>query len=447
MNPFAARTGTPRKGLGSVAHNLGWLLAGRGVTAVLSLFYLAIVTRTLGVTDFGRFSIIVGASQVLVALVGFQTWQIIVRYGTAHRSAGDLDRLGRLFRACTALDATSAVVGVGVAATILSLWGEMLGIGPTLWRATFIFTIIQLLSLRSTPLGILRLNDNFSLAALADSATPVVRLVGAGLVALIHPTLQGFLVAWMAAELLTATAYWLMVARTGNLRLMRRHGHGLRAVVTDNPGIVQFAVSTNANATFTLSSKQFPLLLVGGVAGTTAAGEFRLAVQLAQAMTKLSQLLARAAFPEIVRSIDAGGLRKVGKFLVRSVSVATLVAALVFGLLLLGGQHVLALVGGSEFTNAYSSLLWLTAAGCIDLCTVGFEPVLMVANRAGSAFFVRLAATGTMFAAAFLLSPSMGANGIAAGVLIASVVTAVLLALMLGLAIRRDRLRTEGAVA
>lgn len=41
----------------------------------------------------------------------------------------------------------------------------------------------------------------------------------------------------------------------------------------------------------------------------------------------------------------------------------------------------------------------------------------------------------------------MGANGIAAGVLIASVVTAVLLALMLGLAIRRDRLRTEGAVA
>ena len=414
------------------------------MTAVLSLFYLAILTRTLGVTDFGRFSIIVGASQVLVALVGFQTWQIIVRFGTAHRSAGDLDRLGRLFRACTALDATSAVIGVGVAATILSLWGEMLGIGPTLWRATFIFTIIQLLSLRSTPLGILRLNDNFSLATLADSATPVVRLVGAALVALIHPTLQGFLVAWMAAELLTAAAYWLMVARTGQLRLMRRHGRGLRAVVADNPGIVQFAISTNANATFTLSSKQFPLLLVGGVAGTTAAGEFRLAVQLAQAMTKLSQLLARAAFPEIVRSIDAGGLRKIGRLLVRSVSVATLVAVLVFGTLLLAGEHVLALVGGPEFTSAYSSLLWLTAAGCVDLCTVGFEPVLMAANRAGSAFLVRLLATGTMFASAFLLAPTMGANGIAAGVLIASVVTAVLLAVMLARAIRRDRLRTEG---
>ena len=42
---------------------------------------------------------------------------------------------------------------------------------------------------------------------------------------------------------------------------------------------------------------------------------------------------------------------------------------------------------------------------------------------------------------------SVTVGGLAAGVLIASVVTAVLLALMLGLAIRRDRLRTEGAVA
>lgn len=447
VKPVAAGTKGPRRGFGSVAHNLGWLLAGRGVTAVLSLVYLAIVTRTLGVTDFGRFSIIVGASQVLTTLVGFETWQIIVRFGSAHRAAGDRDRLGRLLRACTALDGVSAVVGVGVAAGILSLWGEMLGIGPTLWRATFIFTVVQLLSMRSTPVGILRLSDKFSLAALADSVMPIVRLVGAGLVAVIHPTLQGFLVAWMAAELLTALAYWVMVARTGNIRLMRRHGRNLRGVIDDNPGILRFAISTNANSTFTLSSKQFPLLLVGGVAGTTAAGEFRLAVQIAQAMTKLSQLLARAAFPEIVRSVDAGGLRKVGKFLIRSVSVASMVAVLVFGLLLLTGQHVLALVGGPEFTNAYSSLLWLTAAGCVDLCTVGFEPVLMAANRAGSAFLVRLAATGTMFAAAFLLSPTMGADGIAAGVLIASMVGAVLLALMLGLAIRRDRLRSEGVAA
>ncbi len=437
----------PATRLGGIARNLGWLLASRGLAAVLSLGYLAIVTRTLGLTDFGRFAIITGASQVLTVLVGFQTWEMIVRYGSTHVSAGNEDRLARLFRACAFLDAASALVGLALAALILTLWGEALGIGPTLWRATLIYTVIQLLCLRSTPLGILRLRDRFSLAAIADGMTPVTRLIGAGLVALVHPTLQGFLVAWMASELVTAAAYWLMVARTGDLALARRRGGGLRQVFTENPGIIRFAVSTNASSTLGLSSKQIPLLLVGGMAGTTAAGEYRLAAQLAQALTKLSQLLTRAAFPEIVRAVDAGQLRQLGRFLARTVTVASLAAIAVFALVIIAGKPVLALVNGREFGGAYPVLLWLAAAGCIDLITVGFEPVLMAANRAVHAFAVRLAATGVLFAIAFALGPIYGATGVASAVLGYSVVVAVLLGAMLARAVRSDgRLRAASEV-
>lgn len=431
----------PRKGLANVARNLGWMLASRGVTALLSLVYLAIVTRTLGVTNFGRFAIITGASQVLAVLVGFQTWQIIVRYGTAHLAAGDNDRLARLFHASAALDAASAVVGAALSAVILFMWGDMLGIGPTLWRATLAFTIVQLLSLRSTPLGILRLHDRFSLAAIAESTTPIVRLVGAGLIALLHPTLQGFLVAWMAAELLTAAAYWIMVARTGRFRPFGSVGRGLKAVFADNPGIIRFAITTNANSTLSLSGKQIPLLLVGAFAGTTAAGEFRLGAQLAQSMTKLSQMLTRAAFPEIVRSIDAGGLRRVGRMLARSVGVASIIAALVFGLVLLIGRPVLGLVGGPAYVGAYPILLWLSAAGCVDLITVGFEPVLMAAGRTGRAFLIRLAATTALVAVTLMLAPELGAVGIASAVLVYSVVMALLLALLLARTVNGDTSR------
>src|SRR3546814_11340903 len=38
--------------LRSILQNTGWLLTGKGVGAVLSLFYLAIVTRTLGPAGF-----------------------------------------------------------------------------------------------------------------------------------------------------------------------------------------------------------------------------------------------------------------------------------------------------------------------------------------------------------------------------------------------------------
>ena len=51
--------------------NIGWLLGGKGFGAVCSLVYLAILARSLGVKDFGHFSLIFGTAQALVALAGF----------------------------------------------------------------------------------------------------------------------------------------------------------------------------------------------------------------------------------------------------------------------------------------------------------------------------------------------------------------------------------------
>ena len=208
------------KAVMNVAQNFGWMLASRGLSAVFSLIYLAIVTRSLGVEGFGKFALITGAAQLLSNLLAFQTWQIIVQYGVHHVENGDEVRLARLFRGALLLDAISAVAGIVAAAILLHFFADALGLSDTLARATLIFNVIMLMSLRSTPLGILRLRDRFSLAAAAESATPTFRLIGAVAVWLIHPKLQGFLIAWAIAELLTAAARWYGVCRTGDLRLM-----------------------------------------------------------------------------------------------------------------------------------------------------------------------------------------------------------------------------------
>src|SRR3546814_21141468 len=69
------------------------------------------------------------------------------------------------------LDVLSAGVGIGLAILILAVWGGDFGITPDLMRATLLFAVVQLITIRSTPLGILRLRDRFSLPALADSMT------------------------------------------------------------------------------------------------------------------------------------------------------------------------------------------------------------------------------------------------------------------------------------
>ncbi len=451
MSPDATKTGLFQGGpMRAIARNLGWMLASRGVLAVLSLVYLAIVTRTLGVNGFGRFALITGASQALATVVGFQTWQIIVRYGTQHLGTADRDpgqkdsdalRLARLFKACGLLDLASAVVGVILAAIIIRTWGEALGVRPVHARATMLFTLAQLLSIRSTPLGILRLRDRFSFAAAADSITPVMRLVGAVVAAVFLPSVTGFLIAWGLAEVLTAAAYWAALARTGDLKLLFARGIGVRDVVVDHPGIVRFSLATNASSSLGLSSKQIPLLLVGGTVGTASAGAFRLALQLAQALTKVSQLLARAAFPEIVRAVAAGGLARVRQMIMRSFLMASVVAAFAFLIVVLFGHPVLTLMGGKEFGRAYPILLWLAAAGCVDLVTVGFEPLLLAANRIGATFIARLVGIVVLFGVSFWLSPSLGVIGIGVAVL----ANALIVAVMLGVATRALLTRSAGA--
>jgi O-antigen/teichoic acid export membrane protein len=431
LNALIPRLRTAPQAVVSVMRNFGWMLVSRGLAAVFSLFYLAIITRSLGVSGFGKFALITGAAQLLANLLAFQTWQIIVQYGVNHIENDDEDRLARLFRGAVLLDVVSAVTGIFGAAIILHFFAAELGMTETLARATLIFNIIMLLSIRSSPLGMMRLRDRFNLAAAADSATPTLRLIGAIAVGLIHPRLQGFLIAWAIAELLTAAAHWYAVYRIGDMRLMLTKGHGLRQMFTDNPNIMRYSLTSNFSQTLFMSTKQIPLFLVGGLTGISAAGAFRLAAQLSRSLTTVSQMIAKAAFPEIVRAVRNQGVESLGGMILRSMRIAIAVSSVVFVLVILIGHLVLVAVGGAEFGRAYYSLLWLSAAACIDLSIVAFEPTIMAAHRAHLAFLARLAATAIMIGMALLLDPLMGPDGVAAAVLVTSVSQALLLGLII----------------
>ena len=423
--------------------SLGWMAASKALAAVFSLIYLAIITRSLGVSGFGRFALITGSAQLLASLLAFQTWQIIVQYGVNHLENNDKVRLARLYRAAVVLDVVSAITGIAAAATILYFFADQLGMTETLARATLIFNIIMLLSLHSTPLGIMRLHNRFSLAAAAESAMPTLRLIGAFIAWYVHPKLQGFLIAWAAAELLSAAAHWYAAYRTGDLKPMFKDGRELSKVLTDNPGILRYSLDTNFSQTLSMSAKQLPLFLVGGLTGAAAAGAFRLAAQLARSLTILSNMIARAAFPEIVRAVRSRGVAGLASMVAQTIRVAFAVSAAVFAIVVLIGQEALVLVGGTDFAQGYRSLLWLAGAACIELVVVTFEPSIMAARRAHFAFYARLAATAAMIGGSFLLVPALGAEGVAAAVLLNSVTQAVLLGLVLTWLIRRGEAKAQ----
>lgn len=412
----------------AAARNLGWLLASRGVLAVLSFFYLGFAAHTLGLRGFGRFALITGASQALATFVAFQTWQIIVQYGVTAIHAGDTPRLARLLRACAFLDLYSAIVGCLLSVLILSVGAEWFGTSENIIPYALGFAFIQVISIRSTPVGILRLRDRFSLSALADSVTPIVRFVGALAAMFLNPTVGGFLIAWAVAEVLTAATYWILVWRTGDGALLHRGKAPMRAVVAENPGIVRFALSVNATSTLMLSSKQIPLLLVGAAIGPAAAGAFRLAVQLAQGLTKLAQMISRAAFPEFVRAVGVLSAENLRQIILRSFFGGSIAALAIMLLVVLLGKFALRVIGGNDFTVAYPALIWLAAAGCLDLVTAAAESALTALRRVVGVLLMRAAGVVGLFAVAAAFLPRYDVTAVAIGVFAGAVITAVLLA-------------------
>jgi len=439
-----AKGSSAQDGFARILANTGWLLGGKGVGAVLSLAYLAIVTRTLGVADFGRFALVLSAANVIKALVSFDSWQIVVRYGQPHVAEGKSDALNRVLRFCILIDLASALVGGLIAAAIILLFGNALDLGPGTGLQTWLFCMVMLITIRSSPTGILRLFDRFDSAAFAETMIPVGRMIGAAVALATTPSISGFLAAWAFAELVCAISYWWLALRVGGDRIGSwRAGRTLDAR-RENPGIVGFLTATNLQTSLSAIGQQVAVLIVGAFVGPTGAGLYRLANQLANSLTKISSLLSRSIFVELSRTQSSHGVHALRALFRRTNRLALIAGAIIIALILTIGHPLLGLIAGKEFLPAYPLLLLLGVSACIDLVGVSYRPLLMATDRTTQSLRITFISTLMLLGTQALLLPLHGTIGAAIANIIASITGFTMMGLATRHALRqRDPVMTD----
>lgn len=405
-----------------VLANTAWLLGGKGVGGILSLFYLAIVTRSLGVADFGRFALVLSTASAIATLVTFDSWQIVVRFGQKHLVSGDAHALNRLLRFCILIDIASAAVGCVIAAAVTLLLGSYLGWSPELGRQALLFCAAMLIGIRSTPMGILRLFDRFDKGSVAETMVPVGRMIGAAIVLAFKPSIMAFLIAWAAAEILCAATYWWLALRAGRDRIGAWNEGRFLDAREENPGLVGFLTATNLSTTLSAVGKQIAVLVIGLFVGPAGAGLYRLANQLSSSLTKISGLLSRSLFAELSRASAVDGAAQLRALFGRMNRLALLTGGAIVTLILLIGKPLLILVAGEEFTGAYPLLLLLGVAASIDLVGVSFSPLLMATDRAGQSLRITFITTLALLALLTVLLPQFGTIGAAYSSLCSSII-------------------------
>lgn len=375
--------------------NIGWLLGGRGFNAVMSLVYLYLATHTLGLEGFGHFALIVALGQAITGFANFQTWQFIVRWGAngaGTASEPDPESVRQATGFAIALDLLSVVIGTLAAGALIltaSLW---LALPPELYPLTFAYCVVSLLSIRTTPTGLLRLRFQYATATAAEAVQPAIRAAGAVLAFLIMPNVAGFIAAWAASEVCVAIALWIAARRGGPIDLS---AISLRTIPARYSDAWAFVWSTNMSGSLTIAGKQVIILLVGTFGGAALAGGFRVASQLGQALVSLAQTVSKAILPELVHA------KENALAMARQMANIALVAG-VFAVVvaLLGGRWALSVIAEADFSAFYWAMVILSIAGAVELIGASLESLLVSAGRAGTAFLVR--AVPTVLALVFL---------------------------------------------
>lgn len=425
MSPDAAQDPPRPAAFRRVVTNAGLLLGGRTVNAVLSLAYLAVAARGLGVTAFGVLVLIHAFAQFLGDVVKFQSWQTVIHYGAGPLAQGRTATFQQVLRLTLALDAASCAVGLAIGLAGAFLLAGPLGWGPANAPAAAGYVLSIAFMVSATPLGLLRLFDRFDVMAKQTALVSLVRLVGCGLAWAAGAPLEAYLLVWALGT--GAGFAYLVAASLGELRLRGLlDGFKLGGPLGKGlPGVWRFAWSTNLSATLDVAFTHVVTLAVGAMVGPAQAGFWRLGRQVADAIAKPAKLLTPALYPELARIRVAEGEGQMARLAAQVGLMTGGFSLLIVAVAAFAGAPLLSLVMGKAFAPAASLMTWQVAAAAIGIFALPLEPMLVSLGRPGAALRVRMVVSAAFLAALPLLIGEWGAKGAAIGLVAAAAAMAL----------------------
>ncbi len=410
-----------------IVRNGGWLLGGKTVGAILSVVYLAMITRSLGPEGFGRFALTFSFAQAVGGLISFQTGQIIIRYGTPLVLKKADDDFAQLIWICLMMDTLGVIAGSGL--TVLCVLGLSVyyGWGIQIIIQIIVFTVVMLLATRGTSIGILRVHDRFRDAALADTLVPIIRFAGVGVGLLFGPTIIWFLAIWVMSEITATAIMWAVIWRTVPIRLAQQRIRSIPEYYRKYPDLTRFAGFTNLTSSLRIMSQQIIVLVVGFYAGAAAAGFFRLGHQLGQVLARIADGLSFTVFAEYNRITNQDGAHAARSMIGNTMRVTLISAAILLMILTLSGKYLITKIFGVAYLPAYPLVLLLGGAAAVQVGAMALEPVLITHGKAGWVLLCNLAGAVTMALLLIILMPTYSVVGAGIAVVSGALITALFL--------------------
>ena len=409
----------------AVLRNAGYLGSGKLAGALLGLIALACAGHGLTPAMFGVLMIVHIYATGAGALVKFQTWQFIVRYGAPALLRGDKAYTRDSIRFAFALDIASGLIGMALAMAALPLLADRLGMaGSTLPLAMIYCTLVPTMS-AATAVGVLRLLDRFDLIGAQQIVTPVLRAIGASIAYFGHLGFVGFVATWYIADLGGDLVLWAMAARELKRHDMLDAFKPDLAAARRLPKAWSFVWTTNIAHSISAAWGPLSNLIVAGTLGPVAAGLYKIASTLMDSTSKPADLLSRGFYPEIMR-LDPTS-KQPWKLGLRVGALSACIGIAVILLVLVGGKPVIGLIFGKKYLDAFDLLRLMTWSLVISTASFPLESLLYMVDRQRVALAMQIVSAVLYLGLLYLLTRMVGLDGAGIAYLAGTALTGVLM--------------------
>lgn len=394
----------------AVLRNAGYLGSTKLVGAGLNLIALSCAGRGLGPELFGVMILLHTYALSVNAIVKFQSWQVIIRYGAPAIKRDDKATVMDSIRFAFGLDIISGIVGMLGAMVVLPFLAPHLGIDRR-WVPLGIFycTLIPTMA-AATSTGVMRLFDRFDLIAAQQTVTPVIRAVGIGGAFLLGLGFPVYVLVWYAADIIGDIILWVLtVQELGRREMLHAMRPGLFGTARRMKDSWSFVWTTNLSISLDAAWGPVGNLVVGGVLGPVAAGLYRIAETLIDSAGKPADLLTKGFYPEIMR-LDPGS-NQPWRLAVRTGALAGGIGLAVVLLILVGGKPLIGAAFGHKYLAAYGVVSLMMFALMVSMATFPLKSLLYMVGRQRAALAAEAAASILYIVLLALFAKLYGLNG------------------------------------
>lgn len=412
----------------SLLKNSSYLAMSRGVAAIGGVATLAFAGRGLGLSLFGLLVLIHSYVQAASGLTKFNSWQVVVRFGSPALEKGDVETFRRATGFAVGLDFASGFATMAGALVLLPLVGDWFGIpADTLHYAMFYCLLLPTMG-AGAPSGVLRALDRFDLLSWQGTIQPNMRAVLAGIALWQGWGFSAYLVIWFITDMFADLVLWAFAWRELRRRdLVSSLKPRLSAKGLENGW--QFAVSVNLTASLNTAWGPLARLIVGGLLTPAAAGLYRVAAYIADAAQRPSDFLNKAFYPQVMR-LDPSS-KKPWKLMLRATAVSAAIGLAMVLFTIFFGEWLLRVAFGPEFVGAYGVLLIMLGIPLIAMVTFPLPAMLYTVGRNNTPLWANLVGVLTYVGAIFPLVDRFNLIGAGAAFLLGRIVMTLVMAVVL----------------